>query len=63
MILDVADIPSGKSFDDYPSGTEFALNDDPLKYDPETFEIVRPTSKRYSSAVTKEELLKIHKNK
>lgn len=34
-------VPDGVSFEDYPPGTEFILDDAPLKRDPETFQIVR----------------------
>lgn len=49
MRVKISDIPDGKSFEDYPDGTEFVLDDRPRKYDEATGEFVKPGDPRYDN--------------
>lgn len=47
MKVKINEIPDGKSFDDYPEGTEFVVDDRPRKYDEKNGRFVKPGEPGY----------------
>lgn len=47
MRVKFSDMPDEKSFEDYPDGTEFALDDRPRKYNESTGKFVKPGDPGY----------------
>ena len=47
MKVKIGDIPQNKSFDDYPEGAGFVLDDRPYKYDEKTGRFVMPGEPGY----------------
>lgn len=56
MRILISDIPEGKTFSDYPEGTEFVFEEAFPRYILEPYERIYPNDPRYESALTREEV-------